>query len=219
MREGSKASPLKAIWILVRGYLIAICAAAAVALFLRVYVIEAFRIPTDSMAPTLVAGDNIFVDKLAYGGHLGMKERPVHRGDVVVFSFASDPSRDYIKRVIGIGGDHVEIRHEHVYLNGKDISQPEGNGLFEERLGTHDYRVEWSGATSSRRNMVLVTVPKHKIFVLGDNRAKGRDSRNWGFLGHDALRGRATIILLSIGLGQQSAPRVIRWKRFFKKID
>jgi signal peptidase I len=170
---------------LLSGYAIAIGTAAAVALLLRVFVLEAFRIPTDFMAPTLLPGDHIFVNKL---------NKSPKRGDVVIFSFPNDATKDYIKRVVAIEGDKVEIRDGVVYLNGKD------------ELADKKYRVSWEGATEEARRMMPVTVPEGHIFVLGDNRAKGQDSRTWGFLPAKQVEGRATLVWFS-----KSWSRLMTW--------
>jgi signal peptidase I len=167
------------------GYALAIGGAATVALLLRVFVVEAFRIPTDFMTPTLLPGDHIFVNKLAYGRRFWSTSSQPKRGDVVIFSFPNDAAKDYIKRVVAIEGDKVEIRDGVVYLNGK------------KELESAKYHVRWEGATQDARNMMPVTVPSGHVFVLGDNRAKGQDSRTWGFLPAAQIKGRAALVWFS----------------------
>lgn len=198
---------------LLKDYFFAIAGAALFAILLRVFVIEAFRIPTDFMAPVLVPGDLIFVNKL---------DRVPHRGDVVVFSFPNDPTKDYIKRVIGIEGDSVEIRGGQVYLNGKPVSKPvdaRSPDVFEEELDGHRYSVGWSGAARESRELIPVKVPPGQIFVLGDNRAKGQDSRGWGFLQSAAIKGKASLIWFSRGLLPDGKTLGVRWPRVMKRVD
>lgn len=208
-------SPLTALRALLKNYFVAIIGAAIVAFLLRVYVMEAFRIPTDLMAPTLLSGDHIFVNKLAYTAFLG--GQTPERGDVVVFSMPSDPTKDYIKRVIGLAGDRVEIRDGKILLNGETISHLIDADTNEERLGERKFTVQWTSAAPESRNMLEVTVPPDNVFVLGDHRAKGQDSRTWGFLPSSALKGRATFVWFSMGTGK-GLEEGVRWSRIFTKV-
>lgn len=217
-------SPLSVLSKLLKDYFVAIATAATVALLLRVYVIEAFRIPTDFMAPMLLPGDLIFVDKLAYVKRPFAENPPrPDRGDVVIFSFPNDPARDYIKRVIAVEGDTIEIKASQVYLNGKSISRQVAPDRFEEVLGERTYQVQWMGTAEDARQMVSVKVPPGSVFVLGDNRAKGQDSRVWGFLQLSSLKGKASFIWFSTGPEEQgkdkssSAIRV-RWSRVMTRV-
>ena len=153
------ASPLTAFYNLIKDYFLAIAGAAVVALVLRVFVIEAFRIPTDFMAPALLPGDLIFVDKLAFFKMPWSAERKPARGDVVVFAFPNDPTKDYIKRVIGVEGDNVEVRANQIYINGRSISRQVEPETFEENLNGRHYYATWTGASVEARNMVAVVVP------------------------------------------------------------
>lgn len=226
-RDKQQASPVSALYSLLKDYFFAIAVAAAIALGLRVYVVEAFRIPTDFMSPMLLPGDHIFVNKLAYGGLPGIKAPEPARGDVIVFSFPNDPTKDYIKRVVAIGGDTVEIRGSRVVLNGSTISQP-ADGLnnnderFEEQLDTHSYLVQWKGANAEARKMTQVKVPQGQVFVLGDNRAKGQDSRAYGFLPIQNIKGKASLIWFSMGSsapGGQGGSSGVRWSRLLTRVN
>lgn len=212
---------------LVRDYLFAIGAAAVIAILLRVFVVEAFRIPTDFMAPMLLPGDHIFVNKLAYKGPFGA-DKPA-RGDVIVFAFSNDPTKDYIKRVVGIGGDRVEMKKGVVILNGNPVSRLMETDVFEETLDGRHYYVEWRGAPPEARDMTGVVVPQGQVFVLGDNRAKGQDSRSYGFLPVDSIKGRASWIWLSLapkggadrpgGSPPPAGLFGVRWSRILTKVE
>lgn len=211
-----RQSSLSAVIIqLLKDYFLAIIGAAFVAIILRVYVVEAFRIPTDFMSPALLPGDLIFVNKLAYSPLLGNKAP--ERGDVVIFSFPNDPAKDYIKRVIALPGDTVALQANKVILNGKPISREGPGGVYDEELPDHKYSVLWNGTTKEAGHMTMVKVPQDSVFVLGDNRAKGQDSRSWGFLPTSGLKGRASIIWFSSG--EPKSASHIRWSRLFKRVD
>ena len=197
-------TPIQILSSLLRDYFFAIVGAAAVAFVLRIFVIEAYRIPTDFMSPTLFPGDHIFVKKIFIGS--------LKPGDVVILGFPNDPTKEYIKRVVAVEGDTVEIKDGEVWVNGKSISKPLGNELFEEQLGGSVYKVNWTGATAEQRKMVLATVPKDQFFALGDNRAKGQDSRSWGFLPNGDVKGKASFIWFS------KDKNGIHWERFFHAV-
>jgi signal peptidase I len=211
-REARRKAAAGAVAKLVKDYFLAIGGAALVAIGLRVFVVEAFRIPGDFMAPTLLPGDHIFVNKVAYGPLAG-GTKPV-RGDVIVFTLPNDPTKDYIKRVIGVAGDTVEIRNGEVVLNGRVMDRAlDSPGLFEESLGERRVRVLWQGVPAESRHMTRVTVPPDQLFVLGDNRAKGQDSRSYGFLPVSGVKGRASWIWLSLKAGG------VRWSRMFTRVE
>lgn len=205
-----RLSPTAALVGVFKNYFLTIFITIIVALLVRVYAFEAFRIPTDYMAPTLLSGDHIFVHKLF---------KTVRRGDLVVFSFPNDPRKDYIKRVVGVAGDTIEIRQGRIVLNGSDISQMRESfratadeseiQYFEEKLGDRKYTVQWMNSESQK--MIEVKVPEGHVFVLGDNRFRGQDSRVWGFLPADFVKGKALFIWLSVG-------EKMRWNRFFKGV-
>ncbi|MEW6058305.1 MAG: signal peptidase I [Bdellovibrionota bacterium] len=203
---------------IIKNYFVAIAGAAIIALFLRIFVVEAFRIPTDFMSPMLLPGDHIFVNKLAYGGSFGISPKPPKRGDVVVFSFPNDPSKDYIKRVVAVDGDEIEIRAGQVILNGKAVSRQMNEDVFEEEVDGRKYFAKWAGVLPEARKMMPVTVPQGQFFVLGDNRAKGQDSRGWGFLNYGYLKGRAAWIWFSAG-SDGEGPLGLRWSRMFTRVN
>ncbi len=172
----------------------AILIAIVIALFIRTFVVQAFKIPSGSMQPTLLIGDHILVSKFAYGVKIPYlntmilpREGP-QRGDIVVFKYPVDPNKDFIKRVIGLPGDVVEIRSKVVYVNQKSISGDVG--VFTD---PHIF----SGTIPPRDNLGPVTVPADGIFVMGDNRDQSFDSRFWGFVPLQDVSGKAFIIYWS----------------------
>lgn len=219
MAGKTKQTTLKGLRVLLTDYVFAVAAAAVLALVLRVWVIEAFRIPTDLMAPTLLGGDHIFVNKQAYGDKFWSDGLEPERGDVVVFSFPNNPAKDYIKRVIAVGGDRVELRDGVVFVNGRALSKGlEKGDLAEEEIDGRRYSVRW-GAETDGRNMMPVAVPKGQLFMLGDHRTEGQDSRSWGFLPATYVKGRATIIWFSSGRDAPEKGWAVRWQRLLKRVD
>jgi len=187
----------------------AIVVAVVLALFIRTFVVQAFKIPSGSMKPTLQIGDHILVNKFIYGVKLpftGMTIIPVKtpkRGDIIVFKFPEDPDKDFIKRVVGIAGDVIEGRDKKIYVNGK--------------LQHHDYAIHTdpdieSGSFQPRDNFGPVTVPEGSLFVMGDNRDHSYDSRFWGFVDLKAVKGKAFIIYWSWDKNNFG----VRWNRFGK---
>ncbi len=183
---------------LIREYTEAIILALIAALLIRATVVQAFRIPSGSMIPTLLVGDQILVDKLAY------KFRKPQRGDIMVFKYPQDESRDFIKRVIGLPGDKLEIKNRKVYINDEPID--------EHAYAYHEFAD--SGANIHPRDQFgPVIVPEKSYFVMGDNRENSMDSRFWGFLDEGNLVGRAFIIYWSRDV-KESYPSSIRFSRF-----
>ncbi|VAX26592.1 Signal peptidase I [hydrothermal vent metagenome] len=178
----------------IREYAEAIITALLLALIIRAYVVQAFKIPSGSMIPTLLVGDHILVTKFIYGTKIPFKDKRVlvfrepQRGDVVVFKYPQDPDRDFIKRVIGIGGDVVEGRNKIVYVNGKPLNEP--------YIQHTDNDIRTIGM-DVRDNFGPLYVPKGKLFVMGDNRDQSYDSRYWGFVDLSAVKGKAFIIYWS----------------------
>jgi signal peptidase I len=189
-----------------REYAEAIGMALLLALFIRTFIVQAFKIPSGSMIPTLQIGDHILVNKLAYGirvplyGHYLIDFGKVQRGDVIVFIFPEDRSKDFIKRVVGVAGDTVEIRGKKVFLNGKQIEDPYAH--FE---GDDPQNV----LPASRDDFGPTRVPENQLFVMGDNRDRSYDSRFWGFVNLDDVRGKAFLIYWS----WDGSDRWVRWER------
>ena len=172
----------------------AILVAVVLALFIRTFIIQAFKIPSGSMKQTLLIGDHILVNKFLYGIKIPFSQTTIipiknsERGDIIVFKFPEDPSKDFIKRVIGVAGDVIEVRDKRVYVN--------------HTLLNHDYGIYTdphiiSGVIQPRDNFGQVVVPEHSLFVMGDNRDQSYDSRFWGFVDLEAVKGKALIIYWS----------------------
>jgi signal peptidase I len=166
-----------------REYTEVIVISVVLALFVRTFVVQAFRIPSGSMEDTLLVGDFLLVSKFIYWF---TDPKP---GDVIVFKYPLDPSRDFIKRCVAVEGQTVEIRQKELYVDGRRISlPPEGKHI--------DSRTYQQGL-NERDNFGPVTVPPGHVFVLGDNRDNSRDSRYWGFLNKKLIKGKAFILYWS----------------------
>jgi signal peptidase I len=175
-------------------YTEAIITALILALVIRAYVIQAFKIPSGSMIPTLLIGDHILVNKFIYGTTIPFTDRRIlilrspRRGDVIVFKYPENPKKDFIKRVIGTGGDVIEEKNKVVYVNGQALKEP---------YAVHcDPGIKPAGS-DPRDNFGPITVPKGKLFMMGDNRDQSYDSRYWGFVDLNEVRGEAIIIYWS----------------------
>jgi signal peptidase I len=172
----------------------AILVAVVLALFIRTFIVQAFKIPSGSMLHTLQIGDHILVNKFIYGvklPFLGKTLIPVkdpHRGDIVVFKYPNDPSKDYIKRVVGVAGDTIEVRRKQLFVNGKPAR-------YEQAIHLDSRIFPASGAP--RDYFGPVTVPDGCLFVMGDNRDQSSDSRFWGFVDLEAVKGKAFVIYWS----------------------
>lgn len=167
-----------------REYIEIITIAVVVAGIIRLFVVEPFKIPSGSMIPTLLVGDHLLVSKFLY------KFTEPKRGEIVVFKYPDDPSRNFIKRIIAVGGDTVEIREKIVYVNGTRQDEPYVQHVFPDILPAR---------YSPRDNFGPITVPSNSFFMLGDNRDSSLDSRFWDhrFVAHRALVGKAWIIYWS----------------------
>jgi signal peptidase I len=176
------------------------------ALFIRTFVVQAFKIPTGSMEPNLLIGDHLLVNKFVYAPTATPIERvllPVgtlHRGTVVVFKYPEEPERDFIKRVIGLPGDTIEMRAKKVYVNGKPLDEP-----YVHFLQPPDAPSEYHEVTSYdlRERYPPTAVPPDHYFVMGDNRDNSQDSRYWGFLPRDYIKGKALVIYWSYEAGRE----------------
>ncbi|HEV8340981.1 MAG TPA: signal peptidase I [Candidatus Binatia bacterium] len=189
-----------------REYVEAIGMALILALFIRTFVVQAFKIPSGSMIPTLQIGDHILVNKLAYGIRIPfwnqylVEFKTPRRADVVVFIFPEDRSKDFIKRVIGVGGDVVEIRGKKVYVNKVVQEDPYARFEGEGALG---------GELPIRDDYGPTRVPDNHVFVMGDNRDRSYDSRFWGFVDLEDVKGKAFLIYWS----WDGTDRWVRWER------
>lgn len=191
----------------IREVIEAVVIALILAILIRTFVIQAFKIPSGSMEDTLLVGDHIIVSKFAYGlqvpkpavinlfgasvpffeTQLVQSWGEIKRGDVIVFRFPSDRSKDFIKRVVGLPGDKVELRNKVIYINDKKWDEHFGvnkGGLYGEE-------------TEKNVNFGPYTVPENTVFVMGDNRDRSYDSRYWGTVPVSDIKGRAFIIYWS----------------------
>lgn len=198
----------------VREYAEAIAIAILLALFIRTFVVQAFKIPSGSMLPTLLIGDHLLVNKFIYGirvpfsGKVLVPLKDPKSGDIIVFKFPKDRSIDYIKRVVGVPGDKIEVKNKKVYRNDK---------LAEDPFAHFTSTTILPGSVSPKDNFGPITVPEGKYFVMGDNRDNSSDSRFWGFVETDDVLGKAMIIYWSWDIDKPllSVDRFssIRWGR------
>jgi signal peptidase I len=188
----------------VREYFESIVIAVILALFVRTWVVQAFKIPTGSMENNLLIGDHLLVNKFVFGptplaiGRAVLPVRAPRRGDIVVFKYPDEPDRDFIKRIIGLPGETVELRNKKVYINGQPIDEPYVHFLAPP---SSDYQEVTSYDVRERYGPV--TVPPNQYFVMGDNRDNSQDSRYWGFLPRSYIKGRAALIYWSYESGRE----------------
>jgi signal peptidase I len=219
-----------------REYTESIGIAVLIALFLRAFVVEAFKIPSGSMIPTLQVGDHIFVNKFIYGVRVpftnikfGMNYRKPERGEVIVFIYPKEPEKDFIKRIVAVEGDTVEVHDNTVFVNGKAVPRAhvDGDCRYEdvieetqhweehhcdpwvETVGNKEYTTYYD-PNGSTRPYPATKVPAGNVFVMGDNRDNSSDSRVWGFVPFDLIKGKAMVIWWSHG-----EPEGIRLNRIF----
>ena len=193
-----------------------ICVAVILAFFVRTFVVQAFKIPSGSMEPNLLIGDHLLVNKFVSAPTLSTVEQAllpidvVHRGDIIVFKHPKTPERDLIKRTIGLPGETIELRDKRVYVNGKPLDEPYAQHLLPE--GANDLP-----QTDVRRNFGPLTFPPGHYFMMGDNRDNSEDSRYWGPLPRDHVKGKALFLYMSFGEGEGSVANV-RWTRILRQI-
>jgi len=180
-----------------REYFESIVIAVILALFIRTFVVQAFKIPTGSMENNLLVGDHLLVNKFVFAPTETGIERtllpiaPIQRGDVIVFKYPEEPERDFIKRVIGLPGETLEVRHKRVYINGELLEEPYVHYLLPPRPNDQESPFD------KRENYGPVTVPPDQYFVMGDNRDNSADSRYWGFLPREYVKGQALMVYWS----------------------
>ena len=197
--------PVKPLW---REYGEALFVALILALVIRTFVVQAFKIPSESMVKTLLVGDHLLASKFSYGikipfthTYIYKGEDPV-KGDIIIFEYPNDPSVDYIKRIIGTPGDTIEVRNKQLFRNGEPVKESYIRFTEPDRI------------QPVRDNFGPITVPADKYFVMGDNRDNSMDSRFWGFVDRSAIRAKAWRIYWSWGgLGD------IRWDRIGKAVQ
>jgi len=228
----------------VREYLESVVVAILLALFIRTFIVQAFKIPTGSMEENLLIGDHLLVNKLVYSPSAGgwedafLAKRAIKRGDVIVFKYPEDPARDFIKRVIGLPGETVAVRGKAVYINGRFLSESytywDGNQLprpHKEEVVAPE-KLEDARGDGVRPDFGPELVPPDHLFVMGDNRDNSKDSRYWSFLPRDQVKGRALLVYWSYEASRDeynrsgaqwvkdtlSALGKTRWSRFFHVI-
>jgi signal peptidase I len=178
-------------------YVEAIVTALVLALLIRAFIVQAFKIPSGSMIPTLVIGDHILVNKFLYGTKIPFTDKKIlvlrkpEKGDIIVFKYPINPDKDFIKRVVATEGDVIEEKDKVLYINGKPIKESytqhsDKNIRFNSEFGFNP-----------RDNFGPITIPAEKVFVMGDNRDASYDSRYWGFVDLKIIKGKALIIYWS----------------------
>lgn len=193
----------------IKEYIEPIVIAVLIALFIRAFIVQAFKIPSSSMEPTLLVGDHLLVNKFIYGIRIPYTDikffqyKKPQRGDIIVFIYPKDREKDFIKRVIGTEGEKVTILHNKIYINDKLIDDPWGHFTMP-RSTIEDYGP--------------VKVPEGSLFVMGDNRDNSQDSRFWGFVKIIEVKGKAFIIYFSWDSNAENPLNKIRWTRFGKLI-
>lgn len=178
-----------------------IVVAFVVAMIIRAFFLQAYKIPSGSMLNTLLIGDHLLVNKVAY-----LFSKP-KRGDIIVFEYPLEPEKDFIKRVIAIPGDRIKMVNKKVYLNGQPLNEPyvryESEMVFPEYMNPRD-------------NFEEITVPEGYYFVMGDNRDASFDSRFWGFVPEKSIKGEALIIYWSWSFGDKVEFRFNRLLKIIK---
>lgn len=221
-----------------------------IALFVITFLVQAFVIPSESMEKTLLIGDYLLVNKVPFGqagdwGHI-MPYRDIQRGDIIVFHYPADPSVHFVKRVIGVPGDHVRLRNKKVYVNGKLLQEPYAihqSGSFDDYRDNFPVKLDYSGQVERHWRTDLskyvadgeIVVPENRYFVMGDNRDVSIDSRYWGFVPRENVVGRPLVIYLSLNGQQSTTPygagrasqsartlshiwQFARWERMFRLV-
>ncbi len=202
-----------------REYFESLVIAVVLALFVRTWVFQAFKIPTGSMEHNLLIGDHLIVNKMIFApAARGLERallpsRPIHRGDIIVFKYPQEPDRDFIKRVIGLPGDRLEMHRKTVYINGQPLDEPYAEFIEPPAAGEprpDDLREEYGP----------VTVPAGQYFMMGDNRDNSEDGRYWGFLPASYVKGEALFIYFSFEENEPVTHLLggIRWNRLLKRV-
>ncbi|NIR44125.1 MAG: signal peptidase I [Gemmatimonadetes bacterium] len=207
-------------------------------LIIRTFVVEAFKIPTGSMEDTLLVGDFLLVNKAVYGAQVpftGIRlpafDTP-ERGDVIVFEYPLDRSKNYVKRVVGLPGDTVEMRNGELYVNSNiqvesyvQHTQPNGDYYdpsFEWQRDFLPEKARRNGYRPTRDDWGPIIVPPDRYFVMGDNRDNSQDSRYWGFVDRSLIKGRPLIIYYSFDRSKlRPLPWLteVRWDRVGNRVE
>jgi signal peptidase I len=215
--QGAQASRQPREQTALREYIESLLVTVILALFGTTFIVQAFKIPSESMEPTLLVGDHLLVNKFIFGGRDHWYEsvlpyRPIRRGDVIVFKFPYQDHPHYVKRVIGVPGDHIKIVDQQVYLNGQkqketyayhDPAAPYDPFLYNFPPASNDellssMQPEWAELIFGYIHNGEIIVPPGRYFAMGDNRDHSWDSRYWGFVDRDAVMGRPVVIYWSV---------------------
>ncbi|MBS1839229.1 MAG: signal peptidase I [Acidobacteria bacterium] len=201
-------------------YIESLLVTVILALFGTSFIVQAFKIPSPSMEKTLLVGDHLLVNKFIFGGRGDawyeklLPYRPIQRGDIIVFKYPYDDHQHFVKRVIGLPGDHLKMVDQEVYINGKRLFEPyvvhdpnpatgydvlnyQFPPVGNQFLGS-PARSEWIADVHNYIHGDEIVIPKDKYFAMGDNRDRSSDSRYWGFVDHDAIMGRPFLIYWSV---------------------
>jgi len=199
-----------------REYIESLLVTVVLALFGTTFIVQAFKIPSKSMEPTLLVGDHLLVNKFIFGGRGAWYDRilpyrDIRRGDIIVFKFPFDDHPHYVKRVIGLPGDHIKIVDQQVFVNGKRLLEPyvvhdpAADDPFGDNFPPTDrfflpgrLRPEWAAQILNYVHDGELVVPPNHFFAMGDNRDNSWDSRYWGFVDRDAIMGRPVLIYWSV---------------------
>ncbi len=198
-----------------REYVESLIIAAIIAFFVRGFIVQAFKIPSSSMEPTLLIGDHLLVNRMSYVVKVPFTDTVIFniadpkREDVIVFRYPADKSKDFIKRVIAVEGDTIEIKNKVIYINGNKINDKWGHYIDKNIMPVY---------ISPKDNLGPVTVPKGSYFVMGDNRDRSLDSRFWGFVKKEDLVGKAFILYFSWDSKSDSVLNYVRWARIGRLI-
>ena len=209
MKE-TKLSPVKT-KSKIREFVEATLTAFLIAAFIILFIVQAFKIPSGSMIPALLVGDHLFVNKFIYGvkiPYFRITIIPItdpKRGDVIVFIYPQDRSKDFIKRVIGTAGDKIEMKNKKLFINDQ---------VYTDTFGIYNDDAIYPADVQPRDNFGPVTVPQGSLFVMGDNRDHSLDSRFWGFVDLKDVQGKAFIIYWSWDAEEKN----VRWNRLAKLI-
>jgi len=198
-----------------REYLESLLVTVLLALFGTTFIVQAFKIPSPSMEPTLLVGDHLLVNKFLFGGRNAWYDRflpyrEIRRGDILVFRFPFDDHPHYVKRVIGLPGDRIKIIDQQVYINSLPLAEPYKvhNGQYDSfgdnfppvsaLFSRSNVRREWAEEMMSHVQKSELVVPPGKLFMMGDNRDSSLDSRFWGFADRESVIGRPLLIYWSV---------------------
>lgn len=213
---GSSAASSRASLKAVIDFLESLIVTILLAVFGTTFIVQAFKIPSESMEPALLVGDHLLVNKFLFEGNGAWYDkllpyRPVRRGDIIVFKFPYDDHPHYVKRVIGLPGDRIRIANRGVYVNGQRLAEPyavhdpSADDPFDDNFPPANrhfmefgLRPEWASQIMKYVQHDELVVPPERYFVMGDNRDHSWDSRYWGFVDRDAIMGRPMVIYWSV---------------------